>query len=80
MCRQLDTPRSRLIDQYAGWLGDIDQKCQIIVAIAAFVSALTGKLILDLLEKGEFQLLLAFAFLLSGLSMIYAISFRGRRD
>lgn len=70
--------RRSLIDQYSKWLGDIDNKCRTVVAIAAFLCVLTGKIILDS-SRYSASWLLFFSFTLSGISMIYAIrSFTSR--
>lgn len=50
----LDELRSEFTNQYDRWLGDIDNKCQTIVVIAAALAALAGHL---LLEAGGHQLL-----------------------
>lgn len=77
--------RIAFANQYARWLTDLDNKCFIICTIAAAITALTGKLILDLMagqrlgfERWE-TIPIAIALTLAIFSMLYAIcSFTSR--
>ncbi len=88
--RQMAEFRSSFTDQYAKWLGDIDNKCRVIVTIAAALAALSGKLLLDVTEVVDDETSnwidkievapIGVALLCSVLAMIYAIrAFTSRR-
>jgi phosphoglycolate phosphatase-like HAD superfamily hydrolase len=65
--------RQQLADQYAGWLGDIDEKSQTTVLIAGALSALTTPVLTSDHFSFRRDWLLVAALLFSIVSMVYAI-------
>jgi len=72
--------RTEFTQQYAKWLGEIDTKCMIVVTIATIVSALSGKIVVDVIDSKvvtNYEWLMTLpallSFVASILSMIYAI-------
>ncbi|MGO9377804.1 MAG: hypothetical protein ACLP29_04530, partial [Dissulfurispiraceae bacterium] len=76
---KMEDLRLAFTDQYAKWLGDIDNKCRIVATISAALSALLGKVVFDMFStcSGSAEKaitgVLSLALLCSVLSMLYSI-------
>jgi len=72
--KSITSTREEFIEQYSNWLGDVDSKIKTTVSIAAVLSALSGKILIDkstILDRYDFPLCLCFFFAV--FSMIYSI-------
>lgn len=72
--KSITSMREEFIEQYANWLGDIDSKIRTTVSIAAVLSALSGKILMEnSTNLDKYDIPLCICFFLSVLSMIFSI-------